>query len=137
MFKASQSNALPWAVYWDADSRTSTIADRCYRPIVTAPGKYPKWDAALATAAPIDAKPLYGATPLTTFYRADHASAPFADPIVRRRLRHLIEGCMALRNELRKRERMQRETAAEDAKPEKARSHADLIRHTFSDGVAA
>jgi hypothetical protein len=132
LFRVGRSNLLPFAVCFDKESRTSTIIDRLYRPLVCCAGKWPRCDLSLATVAKGPA--LYGAEMLHQFF-GEHAQ-PAADPVVRRRLRALVGGCSVLRDELRRR------SDAVDADPDEppptqAAAHADLIRHTFSEGVAA
>jgi hypothetical protein len=120
-------NLLPYAVVFDAEAGVSTFIDRLFRPIICVPGKWPRAKMELATVA--DGPPLYGAKLFYQFF-GEHAQ-PTADPIVRRRLRSLIDGCSVLKAELRRRsDAMTRD----DAPP--ARSHADLIRHTFADAAA-
>jgi hypothetical protein len=85
----------------------------------------------LAAPCDIDDARCYG-DGATYFYRDDNA--PRCDPIVRRRIRSLVNSCTALRSELHRRALIQ---SRDEPPPEKARSHADLIRHTFSEGVAA
>jgi hypothetical protein len=124
MFSAAKSNALPFGVAFDPESRTSTIYSRTYSPLVTLPGKFPRVDYSLAVPCDPDAPKLYGCKPIYHFYRPDHPSAPFADPVVRRRLRSLVAGCEALRAELRRRGAL--------PEPKQTASHADLVAKTFS-----
>ena len=72
--------------------------------------------------------PLYGAKLLHTFFR-EH-SKPAADPIVRRRLRELVNSCSAMKAELRL--RAEAMGSGDEQPPTKAREHADLIAHTFA-----
>jgi hypothetical protein len=124
-FLGSQSNALPWAICYS--DGVSTLIDRLYRPIISAPGRYPRWSLELATAEPADGPRLYGAKPIHTFFKAD--AQPTLDPVVRARLRTLINGCGVLRDELRRRNRMQ--MAPIEPTPSKRVENLDLIRATF------
>jgi hypothetical protein len=131
LFRTVRSNLLPFGVSYDSETRTSTIIDRLYRPIITCAGKFPRCDLALATVA--DGAPLYGVKPIATFFRVD--GAPHADPAVRRRLRELVNGCGVLRDELRKRARM--ENADPPPQPTATQAHAELIAHTFGEAIEA
>jgi hypothetical protein len=118
----SKTNQLPFGVHYDAESDTSTIYDRLYKPIVVLPKKWPRCDRGAAVAC--DGPPLYGVKPIHTFYRPDDGNAAVCDPIVRKRLRSLVEGMPALKAELRRR-------AATPARTQTA-SHADLVSLTFN-----
>jgi hypothetical protein len=129
LFKNGRANLLPYAVVHE--DGVSVFIDRLYRPIIVVPGKWPRCD--LSLAAVCDGPPMYGAKLAHTFY-GEHAQ-PARDPIVRRRLRSLVNSCSVLKSELRRLSDTM--DAAAEPPPEKARSQADLIRHTFSEGVAA
>jgi hypothetical protein len=131
VFRTGKSNLLPFAVVFDSDSNSSTVIDRCYRPIIAAPGKWPGCTMELATVC--DGAPMFGAKLCAQFY-AEHAQ-PARDPAVRRRIRALVNGCAALKAELRRRSDAM--DAADEPPHDKVRSHADLIHHTFSEGAAA
>jgi len=130
---AGKSNLLPFAVAYDPGSKTSTILDRLYRPIVVLPGRFPRCDYSLAIV-PEDAKPLYGVEPQHKLYR-DDGNAAVCDPVARKRLRSLIECCGILKAELRRRERMQHATSTTTPAPTptKAAVHADLVASVFGD----
>jgi hypothetical protein len=128
LFKNGRANLLPYAVVHE--DGVSVFIDRLYRPIIVVPGKWPRCDLSLAAAC--DGPPTYGAKLAHTFY-GEHAQ-PARDPIVRRRLRSLVNSCSVLKDELRCRALI---TSDDGPPPVKARSHADLIRHTFSEGAAA
>jgi hypothetical protein len=129
VFRTGKSNLLPFGGVIDGDA--STFIDRLFRPIVCCPGKWPRCD--LALAVPCDGPAMYGAKLAHTFYH-EHAQ-PSADPVVRRRIRGLVESCLVLKSELRRRALMASEIA-DGAPPENAREGADLIRHTFGEAAA-
>ena len=126
LFRIGQSNLLPYAVVYDAEAGVSTFIDRLFRPIICAPGKWPRCKMELAAVC--DWAPLYGAKLLHTFFR-EH-SKPAADPIVRRSLRELVNSCSAMKAELRL--RAEAMGSGDEQPPTKAREHADLIAHTFA-----
>lgn len=128
------SNLLPYGVAFDAESKTSTIYDRLFRPIVCVPGKWPRCDMALAVPCDIDAERLYGGNPIATFFRDD--AQPAVDPPVRARLRKLIASCSALRDELHRRALIASHDTTLQPPPAKVRTHADLIRRTFAEAAA-
>jgi hypothetical protein len=131
LFRAGRhSNLLPYIVTFDAEANVSTICDRLFRPIICAPGKWPRCKMELATVA--DGPPLYGAKPVTAFY--GEFAQPNYDPVVRRRIRTLVNEYAVLRAELRR--RAAAIDAADDPPPAKARESADLIRHTFAEAAA-
>jgi hypothetical protein len=131
LFRAGRyNNMLPYAVTFDAEAGVSTIIDRLYRPIIVAPGKWPRCKMELATVA--DGPPHYGAKLLFQFF--GEFSQPSADPIVRKRLLALVNEYAVLRAELRR--RAVEKDAADDPPPAKVRSHADLVHATFA-GMAA
>jgi hypothetical protein len=129
LFKIDRSNRLPFGVVHDSEGNVSTFVDRLFRPIICAPGKWPRCKMELATVC--DGAPLYGAKFLTTFFRAD--GQPSADPAVRQRLRELVNGCGVLRAELRRRAEM---TSDHEPLPTKAREHADLVSQVFGEAAA-
>jgi len=133
MFRIGQTNLLPFGVAFDAESKTSTIYDRLYRPLVACAGKFPRCDLSLAVPCDIDAPRLYGAKPIHQFFRED--CQPAVDPPVRARLRKLIASCSALRDELHRRALIQSHDATQP-EPKRARSHAHLVNQVFG-GAAA
>jgi len=126
-----KTNQLPMGVAWDAETNTSTIFDRLYRPVVTLPQKWPRCDH--SQAQPCDGPPMYGVKPIAMFMRPDDINATIACPATRQRLRSLIAGMPALRLELRR-----RQVAAEEAEaiamalqPSKRAEGLELISKTF------
>jgi hypothetical protein len=130
LFRIGRSNLLPYGVVFDAEANASTIVDRLFRPIVCCPGKWPKCKMELATVS--DAPAMFGAKLLHQFFR-EHAQ-PSADPAVRRRIRTLVNSSTAMKAELRR--RGEAIDTDDGPPPTKARSHADLIHHTFGEAAA-
>ncbi len=130
LFRNGRSNLLPFGVVIDGD--VSVFVDRVYRPIIAVPGKWPRCQMELASVC--DGPAMFGAKLAHTFFH-EHAR-PGADPAVRQRIRSLVNSCATLKAELRRRSDAM-DAPADEPPPEKARTHADLIRHTFSEGVAA
>jgi hypothetical protein len=127
MFRIGQANMLPFGVAFDAESKTSTIFDRLFRPIITCAGKFPRCDLSLAVPCDIDAERLYGVKPIHQFFRDD--AQPHCDPAVRRRIRGLVNSCAVLKAELKR--RADAMTSDDTPPPEKARTHADLVNAVF------
>ena len=111
-------NFRPYGASYDHETRQSIIFDRCFRPIIRAPGKWPRIDPTAAVACdPHEARCYRGER--TFFYKGDNARV--CDPAVRRRLAELTREIPALDAELSRRTAQ----AAKAAKP------VDLIALTF------
>ncbi len=111
-------NFRPYGISYDHATRTSTVFDRCFRPIAKLPGRFPRVNHSDAVACGIDEPRCYSGE-RTFFYNGDNAR--ICDPAVRRRLSELSQACPALATEIGRRIKQ----ATEAAKP------VDLIALTF------
>jgi hypothetical protein len=111
-------NFKPYGASYDHETRASTIFDRCFRPIIRAPGRWPRIDRNAAVACdPLETRCYRGER--TFFYHGDHAR--ICDPVVRQRLAQLSREIPALGKEVARRTNQ----AAAASKP------VELISMTF------
>jgi len=87
-------NFRPYGAQYDHATRTSTIFDRCFRPIAKMAGRFPRVDYGGAVACSTDEPRCYSGE-RTFFHRDDNARV--CDPAVRRRLSELARSCPAAR----------------------------------------
>jgi hypothetical protein len=121
-------NGLPYGHVFDKATRTTTIFDRLYRPLVKVPGRFPRCGFAAAVESGDDEPRIYGAAGTSFFYGDDNA--PVADPIVRRRLADLLADCPVLKALI-----YRRREEEEAAHPERL-NHASLMARVFSEVAA-
>jgi hypothetical protein len=95
------NNASPYGVHVDAETGTSIIFDRLFRPLVSIPGKWPRVNYSAAVACDPEPK-MYGVAN-SYFYRPDDVNAPRCCPVVRKRLAELVRSIPALQEEIQRR----------------------------------
>jgi hypothetical protein len=122
------ANFKPYGYVVDKETRTTTVFDRLFRPLVRLDGRWPRCDFAAAEPCDPDSPRLYGAPGTAFLYHND--DAPRCDPIVRTRLADLSRRCPVLAAEVQR-----RTNAAEAANPVRL-THAQLMASVFSEAAA-
>jgi hypothetical protein len=125
---SSGRNSKPYGYVFDKETRTTTIFDRLWRPLVRVPGRFPNCGFAAAVACGDDEPRLYGVAGTSFLYHDDRA--PVADPIVRVRLADLLENCPVLK------EQVYRRREADEAAMLARLTHSQLVRHVFGEVAA-